>query len=235
MGALVSLKDLYTSPLDDVVEESDFSFELPATDAGEVLIVDDDPSSGAMNAAILTKVGYPVRAFTRPTEVLENLRDVPTVLVTDFDMPEMSGLLLAERVQEEKPGIKVIMLTGSGDEGTAQAALRMGISDYIRKPPDSHALLRSVQTAFHERAAEEYHRAMVVWMKEARTGARRRSARSRSGRSRRSRTRSTCAVRISMVTARRCPCRRRRSPRCSHSPTTTSRWSARRASCTTSA
>lgn len=156
----------YTSPLDDLVEETDFSFDLPEAGDGEVVLVDDDPDSAALNRAILEKVGHPVHTFQSPSEVLRSLRDVPTVLVTDFEMPEMSGLALAEKALEIDPDIKVILLTGSGDEATAQAALRMGVSDYIRKPPEAHSLIRSVQRAFHARAAEEYHRAMVAWMKE---------------------------------------------------------------------
>ena len=42
----------------------------------------------------------------------------------------------------------------------------MGVSDYIKKPPDPEALKRSVQRTFHKRAADEHHRALVAWMKE---------------------------------------------------------------------
>lgn len=156
----------HTSPLDDVLEDSDYSFEPPQTDEGEVLIVDDDEDSAILNASILKTAGYVVRSMPTPSETLESLRDVPTVLVTDFQMPEMSGLTLAEKALEQDPSIKVILLTGSGDERTAQAALRMGVSDYIRKPPEPPLLIRSVQKAFFERAAEDYHRAMVAWMKD---------------------------------------------------------------------
>ena len=158
--------DQYTSPLDDIDEETDFRFELPSTDSGEILIVDDDASSAALNQSILEAAGYRVSVFDLPSAVLANVRDdVPIVIVTDFDMPEMSGLELAEKAQEIDPEVRVILLTGSGDEGTAQAALRMGVSDYIKKPPEPVALARSVQRAFHQRAAEQHHRAMVAWMR----------------------------------------------------------------------
>lgn len=156
----------YTSPLDEIDEESDFRLELPGADVGEVLIVDDDVSSMHLNRAILETAGYKVQAFTLASEALANLREgTPTVIVTDFDMPEMSGLDLCLRAQEIDPDVKVILLTGSGDERTAQAALRMGVSDYIKKPPEPVGLARSVQRAFHQRAAEEHHRSMVAWMK----------------------------------------------------------------------
>ena len=158
--------DEYTSPLDDVDEETDYRFELPDDAVGEVLIVDDDASSAALNGTILETVGYRVHTFALPSEVLSHLREgVPTVILTDFDMPEMSGLDLCRKAQEVDPDVRVIVLTGSGDESTAQSALRMGVSDYIKKPPEPVGLARSVQRAFHQRAAEEHHRAMVAWMK----------------------------------------------------------------------
>lgn len=158
--------DHFTSPLDEVPKETDFHFELPPADAGEVLIVDDDPDAAALNRAILGAAGYVVHDFHEPAAVLAHLGSgVPTVLVTDFQMPEMSGLDLAQRALELDPEIKVILLTGRGDEDTAQAALRLGVSDYIKKPPEPIALARSVQRAFHQQAGERHHHAMVGWMK----------------------------------------------------------------------
>jgi two-component system C4-dicarboxylate transport response regulator DctD len=120
--------DQYTSPLDELDEESDFRFELPEAGVGEVIIVDDDPSAVAMNTAILEAAGYKVMAFDLPSKALLRIAEgVPTVLVTDFIMPEMSGLELTRKAQEIDPEVKVILLTGGGDESTAQEALRMGV------------------------------------------------------------------------------------------------------------
>jgi putative two-component system response regulator len=156
-----------TSPLDDVEEPTDFRFELPDSSEGVVFVVDNDRTSGTLNSGILKGVGYKVRQFATPQEALAELRkSSPTILVTDFAMGGMSGLDLAQAAQEHDPDIAVILLTGSGDEATAQAALRMGVSDYIKKPPEPESLKRSVQRAFHKRAADDHHRALVVWMKE---------------------------------------------------------------------
>ena len=159
-------RDQYTSPLDDLEEETDYSFELPDAGEGVVVIVHDDAECATLTRTILEAVNYSVRTFSSPAEALESLQvGQPTVLVTDFHMPEMSGLDLAQRAQETDPDVRVILLTGSGDETTAQAALRAGVSDYMMKPPDGAALTRSVQRAFHQRATEDHHRAMVAWMK----------------------------------------------------------------------
>lgn len=157
----------YTSPLDDIVEASDFTFELPDASEARILVVDNDRTSGALHAGILRGAGYDVDIFGSPIEALESVHlGDASVLVTDFEMGGMSGLELAQAAQEHDPDIRIILLTGSGDEKTAQAALRMGVSDYIKKPPDPEALKRSVQRAIHKRAADEHHRAMVGWMKE---------------------------------------------------------------------
>jgi putative nucleotidyltransferase with HDIG domain len=163
----VSQASRTTSPFDDLVEPTDFRFELPDSSEGVVFVVDNDRTSGTLNSGILKGVGYKVRQFTTPQEALAELRKAsPTILVTDFAMGGMSGLELAQAAQEHDPDIAVILLTGSGDEATAQAALRMGVSDYIKKPPEPESLKRSVQRAFHKRAADEHHRALVMWMKE---------------------------------------------------------------------
>lgn len=156
----------FTSPLDDIDEETDFRFDLPPAEAGRVLIVDDDPAASALHRSLLEAAGYVVDVFSRPTDALASMvRETPMVLVTDYEMPEMTGLDLAQKAVEVDPEVNVILLTGKGDEDVAQAALRMGLSDYIKKPPEPVALARSVQRAFHQRAAERHHRAMVEWMK----------------------------------------------------------------------
>lgn len=156
----------YTSPLDDDAVELDLHFELPDSGVGLVLIVDDEKSSALLNQSILEAAGYQVQTFARASEVLVHLvSDEPIVLVTDFEMPEMSGIELAEHALGVDPDIKMILLTGRGGETTAQSALRMGFTDYIIKPPEPIALARAVQRAFHQRAGDRHHRAMVAWMK----------------------------------------------------------------------
>ena len=156
----------YTSPLDDDAVDSDYHFELPDSGSGLVLIVDGEESSALLNQSILEAAGYRVQTFANPPEVLAHLvSDEPIVLVTDFDMPEMSGIELAEHALDVDPDIKMILLTGGGDETTAQSALRMGFTDYIIKPPEPVAFARAVQRAFHQRAGDRHHRAMVAWMK----------------------------------------------------------------------
>ena len=75
----------YTSPLDDLVEPTDFTFELPDATQARIVVVDNDRTSGTLNAGILQSGGYNVALFTSADEALESIHQGDaTVLVTDF-------------------------------------------------------------------------------------------------------------------------------------------------------
>ena len=74
----------FTSPLDEVDEESDYTFELPPAEAGRCLIVDDDESAAALNRSLLEAAGYSAHVYRRPSDALAEIReDEPIVLITD--------------------------------------------------------------------------------------------------------------------------------------------------------
>lgn len=61
----------------------------------------------------------------------------PDVLITDIEMPGMSGLELAAVAQREHPGVRVIIVTTFGRAGYLRRALNAGVSGYLLKdaPP----------------------------------------------------------------------------------------------------
>jgi len=69
------------------------------------------------------------------------------VAVIDVMMPEMSGMEVMEQLLKVQPGIKVILLTGRGDENDSAAGLRMGAFDYIIKPVNINVLLDLIRRA----------------------------------------------------------------------------------------
>jgi CheY-like chemotaxis protein len=146
-----------TSPFDELIEPTDFRFELPDSSEGVVFVVDNDRTSGTLNAGILKGVGYNVRQFATPQEALAELeKAAPTILVTDFAMGGMSGLDLAQAAQEHDPDIAVILLTGSGDEATASPSheeIREGVAllaEVCRREFGVPARIANVQRANSE-------------------------------------------------------------------------------------
>src|SRR4051794_4060263 len=93
-----------------------------------VLIVDDNPLDRRLACAILEKAGA-VRTLAAADgrEALALVeRQAPAVVVTDLQMPEMSGLELVDALSERHPGLPVILMTGHGSEEVAFQALRRG-------------------------------------------------------------------------------------------------------------
>ena len=83
-------------------------------------------------------------------------------VISDYVMPGLNGIELAERVHEFKD-IPFILYTGQGSEEVAQRAFQAGVDDYIRKeiePSHYEVLLNSVRHAVEKHRAEQIYRAV---------------------------------------------------------------------------
>ncbi|WP_313692543.1 hybrid sensor histidine kinase/response regulator [Halorarum halobium] len=127
-----------------------------------VLYVDDDD---ALLDLVVTNVarrapGLEFETARSPVEIAEDLGRLADVqcLVTDYEMPELTGIDLLEAVREEYPELPVILYTAQGSESVASDAISANVTDYIRKGSgDDHwdLLANRVRTAVdHYRATE---------------------------------------------------------------------------------
>ncbi len=103
----------------------------------KVLIVDDDESVRWVLKKSLEKEGIEAYAAKDASEAFERLRenDVAIVLM-DIRMPGMSGFEALDRIQSEKRGVSVIIMTAQATMQNAIEAMRRGAFDYITKPFD---------------------------------------------------------------------------------------------------
>ncbi|WP_055105615.1 response regulator [Paenibacillus ihumii] len=99
-------------------------------------------------------------------EVIE--RRPVDILVTDINMPHMSGLELARIAIEKKPDIRIVFVSGYQDFHYVKQALSMKACSYVLKPVDDDELIASLQTVRQEleiegkrREAEEQYRSMM--------------------------------------------------------------------------
>jgi len=101
-----------------------------------ILHVDDEPGVAETAAAFLRREDDHISVTTAsgPGEALDVLaeRSVDCV-VSDYDMPELNGLELLERVREDHPDLPFILFTGKGSEEIASEAISAGVTDYLRK------------------------------------------------------------------------------------------------------
>jgi two-component system response regulator AtoC len=129
-----------------------------------VLLVDDDEDTRTLLYEGLKRRGVAVDAVASAQECLEWVRDRDVdVVVTDVQMPGMSGVELCEQLRERHPQLLTILLTGLGTYDTAIAAVRSGAYDYLTKPIKMDALILALERAFeHLSVAREVHRLRAV-------------------------------------------------------------------------
>lgn len=124
-----------------------------------IVCIDDDEELLALTSRTLRREpSLTVRKTTRPDEALEWIRgeDV-AVLVTDYEMPEMTGAQLAGKAKLVRPETVRILLTGKRTFETAIDGINQGeIFRFIAKPFDEKELRKAVLDAVqrhHELAA----------------------------------------------------------------------------------
>ena len=128
-----------------------------------ILIVDDDSAllQALPQAVSLRMRDVEVQTTDSALSALDLLREYEyDAIVSDIKMPEMDGLTLLTKIQELRPKIPVLLITGHGDHNLAIQALRGGAYDFIQKPIDRDyfvaALYRAIQTyQLHQQVAEQ--------------------------------------------------------------------------------
>lgn len=137
-------------------------FSPPGVSKGSILVAEDD-SRLADSIARLLADHYTVVVALNGLDALEQVRRVqPQLLITDVDMPGMTGIELAARFREVT-GDKlspIIILSAVVDLNTRVAGLEAGAIDYVGKPFEPKELLARVEAQFRMRdMAVRLHRA----------------------------------------------------------------------------
>ncbi|MFD1569860.1 PAS domain S-box protein [Halorubrum laminariae] len=102
-----------------------------------VLHVDDEPDFADLTADFLERIDdrFTVETATSVAAGRSALDEDPAVdcVISDYDMPEQSGIDFLRRVREDHPHLPFVLFTGKGSETIASEALRAGATDYLQK------------------------------------------------------------------------------------------------------
>jgi len=126
----------------------------------DVLHVDDDASVLDLTEAYLEREleAVAVTSVTTPSAALEELDDDRfECIISDYDMPEMDGLALFERICETDCSTPFVLYTGKGSEEIASQALNAGVTGYFQKggPEQLRRLANRVGQAVEEYRTRE--------------------------------------------------------------------------------
>jgi two-component system response regulator TctD len=117
-------------------------------DAARVLLVEDNPVLGRIYARALSAAGFVVDLAADGADGFELLlAGSYNVVVSDLQMPRMSGLELLEQVRRLRPDIPVVIITAEFDVDTYTRARDMGSVRYLRKPLTLDQLAHAVESA----------------------------------------------------------------------------------------
>ncbi|MGM0953745.1 MAG: sigma-54-dependent transcriptional regulator [Pseudomonadota bacterium] len=117
-----------------------------------VIFVDDDAHILQALAQSLILEELPVACFEDAASALKTITpDYPGIVLCDYNMPEMDGLEMLDRVRAVDDSIPVIILTGQGDISTAVQAMQKGAYDFIEKPFDHDELIELLRHALEKR------------------------------------------------------------------------------------
>jgi len=113
-----------------------------------ILLVDDEALLTESYGQILESLGYQVVTQTSSTKALEVFRKQPgrfDLVLTDYTMPDMTGIQLAEALLKVRPDIPIILYSGFAEDITPQMAKSKGIKEMLSKPlskPNLSEILR---------------------------------------------------------------------------------------------
>lgn len=113
-----------------------------------LLLVDDDTSLLKLLGMRLTSEGFTVTTAENGPEALRQLlRNKIDLVISDLRMDEMDGIALFKAIQQQQPGLPVIILTAHGSIPEAVSATQEGVFSFLTKPVDRDALYRAIDEA----------------------------------------------------------------------------------------
>ncbi|MCP3876434.1 MAG: PAS domain S-box protein [Desulfobacteraceae bacterium] len=129
---------IYLPVFKNLSEKQELQAEKPIQRGTErILLVDDEENIVTMEKNMLERLGYKVTSRTSSIEALEAFRalsDKFDIIITDMQMPNMSGDKLAGELTKIRPDIPILLCTGFSEVMSEEKAESLGIKGFLLKP-----------------------------------------------------------------------------------------------------
>ncbi len=135
-----------------------------------VLIAEDSATQAQQLQFMLEDAGFSVELASNGAEAVAAInRQVPDIVVTDLEMPEMNGLQLVEAVYRDHPGLPVVLMTAYGSEETAALALQKGATSYVPKRYLAQDMIPTLGNILAVARADRQHQRIVEFQTRSET------------------------------------------------------------------
>jgi signal transduction histidine kinase/CheY-like chemotaxis protein len=130
--------------------------------AARVLVVDDEPAVVEVFKEFLAGQGYLLTLAASGEDAVRRLPDCrPDIILTDLNLPGLSGLEVMRAAKSFDPEVCVVVVTGYASASTAIDALRQGAYDYVTKPFDLDDVLQIVERGLANRRLKVINRELL--------------------------------------------------------------------------
>ena len=122
--------DIYIPAMEAVIDSSVETGQVLPTGTERILLIDDEQSVVEMETAIFERLGYDVTSETDSSSALEIFRSKPgefDLIITDFTMPNLTGIDLSKEIRRIRPDIPIILCTGFSEKVTEKGAMDLGV------------------------------------------------------------------------------------------------------------
>ena len=132
---------------------------------GTVLLAEDEPAVRMMVREVLERAGFRVLAAEDGEEALAVSRGhdgIVDLLVTDIVMPNLGGRELAARLLVERPGVRILFMSGYPNDARELGELAGSTGDLLRKPFSLKELVERVRAALRPPSAAPHADSSLV-------------------------------------------------------------------------
>ena len=128
------------------------------TERETILVVDDDPENRTTYSDILADSGYTVIALPDGASAISAVQEVSDsdLVITDYQMPDMSGLDLVRTLRKILPSVQTIMLTAYGSIETYFRSRDLDVFEFVNKPVRNREFERIVRAAIDKSRTVSY-------------------------------------------------------------------------------
>lgn len=129
-----------------------------------ILVIEDQEDLAELYDSALRKAGYDVTlAYTGEEGLAEFETDGADAVLLDMTLPEMHGTKVLERLRALSTSVPILVVTGETLAESREICQRLGVQEYLSKPPDYGQLLRAFERALAYPSTDEQF--MVVTMR----------------------------------------------------------------------
>jgi signal transduction histidine kinase/CheY-like chemotaxis protein len=132
------------------------TIDLPNGNGEIVMIIDDEPALVELAEEMLAGLGYEPVGFNSSTAALVAFRRTPErfdLVLTDQNMPRLTGTDLTRELREVRAGIPVVLMSGYAGAALAELASGVGIYEVLRKPLQRRDLSEALARTLHPASA----------------------------------------------------------------------------------